>query len=589
MRDIVKAAFCRTIALLALLFVAMPFGVYAQTEDNNSAEVQTGDMFKYQSFLHEAIRQRHLGNHDAVAELLEYCIKLNPNSAVALYEMAKYHNALQQDSVAKAYIERAVKISPDNYWYSNALAAVYVKEDRIDEAIKVVNNLSKKYPGKSDVLFMLIDLYTRSEDYKSVIETLNRLEVKEGKSEQISTEKFRYYVLMKDEKRAYEEIMSLADEYPNDLRYKVLLGDMYVNHGHMDKAYEVYKAVEEKDSTNINVMLSLADFYGKTGQDSLYQKQIEKLVLNNRLSNDMRVQIMTSVVYDDITNKGDSTKVLDKFRKILSFPQENIAMAELCVRYMVSKNMPTDSVKPVLNLMLDIDPEYITAREQLLSYALDKEDTAEIYRICKQAVDISIKDPIYYYFLGIVYYQRDEFQLAVQVIRRGLECVKEDTQIDIIANSYSILGDLYHKEGDDKAAFEAYDSCLIYKPNEVGVLNNYAYYLSLERQDLERAEQMSAKTLVAEPDNPIYIDTYAWILFMLERYDEARTHIDKTLQILGDSITSDDSNIVEHAGDIYWKCGEKEEALRLWVKAQELGNDSAILAKKIKKKKYIAE
>ena len=579
----------KTLLLTALLLIAMPFAIYAQQSENDTTCVQDDLMRRYEYFLLEAVRQRQLGNHDAAVELLSHCLYLNPNSDVALYEMAKYKSYLQEDSIAEEYLERAVKLAPDNYWYSTALVNTYYKEGRINEAINVVEDLSKKYPGKSDLLLMLMDLYTRTEDYPKVIKTLDRLEVKEGKSEQIITEKFRIYVQMKDEKRAYEEIMNLAKEYPNDLRYKVLLGDMYVQHGHMDKAHEVYKAVEQEDSTNINVMLSLADFYNKQGQDSLYQKQIEKLVLNNRLSNDMRVQIMTNVVYENLANKSDSTEVLNKFRKILSYPQENSSMTELCVRYMVSIQMPPDSIKPVLKALLNIDPENEDARNQLLSYAMQENDTAEIYRICKPAVDIATNNPIYYYFLGIIYYQREEPQMAIQTLRKGLNTVREDTQIDIISNSYTLLGDLYHDLGDDEKAFEAYDSCLIYTPNDVGALNNYAYYLSLKKQDLERAEQMSAKTLVQEPDNYTYIDTYAWILFMLERYDEAKNQIDKALEIIGEDISPDDSNIIEHAGDIYYKTGDKEDALQLWQKAKNLGGDSPILEKKLKKKKYIAE
>lgn len=588
MRDI-TSLLRRTILLTALLFIAMPFAIHAQQSENDTTDVQGELTRRYEYFLLEAVRQRQLGNHDAAVELFNHCLHLNPNSDVALYEMAKYKSYLQEDSVAEDYLERAVKLAPDNYWYSTALVNIYHKEGRIDEAITVVENLSKKYPGKSDLLLMLMDLYTRNEDYPNVIKTLDRLEVKEGKSEQISTEKFRIYVQMKDEKRAYEEIMNLAKEYPNDLRYKVLLGDMYVQHGHMDKALEVYKAVEQEDSTNLNVMLSLADFYNKQNQDSLYQKQIEKLVLNNRLSNDMRVQIMTNVVYENLANKDDSTKVLDKFRKILSYPQENSNMTELCVRYMVSIQMPPDSIRPVLKSLLSIDPENEDARGQLLNYAIQENDTAEIYSICKPAVDISTNDPTYYYLLGIIYYQREEPQMAIQTLRKGLDNVRKDTQISIISNSYTMLGDLYHELGDDEKAFEAYDSCLIYTPNDVGALNNYAYYLSLKKQDLERAEQMSAKTLVQEPDNYTYIDTYAWILFMLERYDEAKVQIDKALEVMGEDISADDSNIVEHAGDIYFKAGDKEGALQLWQKAKELGSDSKTLEKKLKKKKYIAE
>ena len=544
---------------------------------------------KYEFFFHEANRQNLLGNYDATVELLTYCLDLNPNSDAALYELSKFQSYLGSDSCAEQYLKRAVELAPDNYWYSNALVGLYVKESKIEDAISVVEELSKKYPKKTDVLLMLVDLYTRNDDFANVIKTLDRLEIKEGKSEQLSMQKFRMYVQMKDEKRAYQEIVSLSEEYPNDLRYRVLLGDLYLDNGEADKALEIYRDVERIDSSNINVMLSLAEYYSKQKQDSLYQQQIEKIVLNPNLNPDMKLQIMTGVVYNNIANKGDTAKVMRMFDRVLATPQENAAMTELCVRYLVSVSAPTSQIKPVLHKMLAIEPEHDTARNQLLSYAVQENDTAAIKQVCLPAVAYSAADPLYYYYLGIVYFQQKQYEEAVQTLSKGLERVQEDTPIDLISNSYTLLGDLYHDLGDDEKAYAAYDSCLIYNPEDVGALNNYAYYLSLNNHDLERAEEMSAKTIEAEPDNHTYIDTYAWILFMQKRYDEAKVQIDRALEVMGDTIEAEDSNIVEHAGDIYFKAGDKEGALRLWIKADQLGNTEApdTLRRKIKTKKYI--
>ena len=121
------------------------------------------------------------------------------------------------------------------------------------------------------------------------------------------------------------------------------------------------------------------------------------------------------------------------------------------------------------------------------------------------------------------------------------------------------------------------------------VLNNYAYFLSLDKKDLERAEEMSAKSLKLEPDNPTYLDTYAWILFQQKRYAEAQVYIDSVLVLLGDSLTADDANLLEHAGDIYYKAGNKSRALDLWKQALELSGDkpSEALEQKVRKRKYI--
>ncbi len=578
------------------MLVALPFGLCSQEPevfqgvDGVMAEDTVGVQRKYEYFFHEALRAKYSGDYASAVELLEHCVRLNPNADAALYELSKYMSVLQRDSLSQAYLQRAVSLAPDNYWYSNALVSMYLQNGQMEEALVLAETLGEKFPNKSDVLVMLIDLYTRVEDYPNVIKTLERLEVKEGKSERISMEKFRVYSMMKDEKHAYEEIVSLSEEYPYDMRYKVLLGDMYLDNGHPDKAYEVYKELEREDSTNINLMLSLASYYESQGMDSLYDRQVERVVMSGSLDNATRKQVMTGIVYNALTQHTDSVRVLNLFGKILAEPQTNTDMVELCARYMVTIQMLADSVKPVLHKMLDIDPESEMARSQLLSYAVQEEDVDAIIKVARPAVDYGVKDPVYYYYLGIAYYQRDSVRTAIDVLQRGLRQVSDNTSIDLIATSYTMIGDMYHKLGDDKRAFEAYDSCLIYKPNEVGALNNYAYYLSLRSENLARAEEMSRKSIEIEPENFTYIDTYAWILFMQKRYEDAKVQIDRALGIMGDEISPDDSNIVEHAGDIYYMAGDKEGAMTLWLKAQELGaSESGTLDKKIRKKKYIAK
>jgi tetratricopeptide (TPR) repeat protein len=153
----------------------------------------------------------------------------------------------------------------------------------------------------------------------------------------------------------------------------------------------------------------------------------------------------------------------------------------------------------------------------------------------------------------------------------------------IVSDFYSIMGDLLHQKGRANEAFAAYDSCLQWKPDNIGCLNNYAYYLSELGTDLDRAEQMSHQTIMAEPRNGTYLDTYAWILFMQKRYSEARIYIDQA--VLNDSARN--SVILEHAGDIYALNDDMEKALDYWMKAQQLDPKNKVLNRKIKRKKYL--
>ena len=154
-----------------------------------------------------------------------------------------------------------------------------------------------------------------------------------------------------------------------------------------------------------------------------------------------------------------------------------------------------------------------------------------------------------------------------------------------MSDFYAVMGDLLHQKGREREAFSAYDSCLVWKRDNIGCLNNYAYYLSLKGERLDEAEQMSYITVKAEPKNATYLDTYAWILYRQQRYAEARIYIDQALQ--NDSLPG--SVVLEHAGDIYAHCDDMSAAITHWQKALAADPENALLRKKIKRKKFIAK
>ena len=174
---------------------------------------------------------------------------------------------------------------------------------------------------------------------------------------------------------------------------------------------------------------------------------------------------------------------------------------------------------------------------------------------------------------------------AVESLKKVVGNRDEHLSDEFISNVFSILGDIYHELGSWDSCVQAYDSALVYNSSNVGALNNYAYYLSMEGVKLDKAEEMSLATIKAEPENPTYIDTYMWILFCKERYQEARAYAEKLLA------TNDDMSAVEysHCGDIFAVCGDTERAVELWSEAQLKGDDSKILKRKIKKKRYIPD
>ena len=524
---------------------------------------------KYDYFFLEAARLKVQKDYDAAFDLLQHCLTINPNASSALYELAQYYLYLKQAPQGQAALEKAVENDPDNYWYSQGLANLYQQQDEKEKAMKLLEDMSVRFTDKLDPLYALLDIYNRQEQYDKVIATLNRIEGKMGKSEQLSMEKFRIYLQMKDNKNAFHEIESLVAEYPMDSRYQVVLGDVYMQHGKKDNAMAMY---------------SLASYYEATGQKDLYQRQLDTLLLNKKVPSETKLNVMRQFVVQNEQDGKDSTRVINLFDRILEQEPDDAGIPMLYAQYLLSKGMNKEAF-PVLRQVLTIDPTNTAARMMLLGEAVRKEDYKDVIDLCEAGVETNPEMLEFYFYLAIAYNQAERTDDVISICQKALTQITADSKKEVVSDFYSILGDAYHTKDLNTEAYAAYDSALVYNSSNIGALNNYAYYLSVERRNLDKAEEMSYKTVKAEPDNATYLDTYAWILFEKGNYAEARLYIDDAMK--NDGGKSD--VIVEHCGDIYYMTGDADKALEYWKQALEIGSKSKTLKQKIQKKKYISD
>ena len=540
---------------------------------------------KYDYFFLEAMRMKGKNEYDAAFGLLQHCLDINPTASSALYEISQYYMFLRQVPQGQVALEQAVAFAPDNYWYSQGLVSLYQQQNELDKAAALLEKMVTRFPSKQDPLFSLLDIYSRQEKYNDVISTLNRLEKRLGKNEQLSMEKFRIYLQMKDDKKAFQEIESLVQEYPMDMRYQVILGDVYLQNGKKQEAYDAYQKVLAVEPDNPMALFSMASYYEQTGQKELYQQQLDTLLLNKKVTSDTKISVMRQVIAENEQSSAkDSTQVIALFDRMMKQDMDDPQIPMLYSQYLLSKNMEQEAV-PVLEQVVDLDPTNKAARLMLVSAAVKKEDYKQIIKVCEPGIEATPDALELYYYLAIAYHQAEQGDSVLSVCNRALEHITPDTRKEVISDFYSIMGDIYHTKKQMTEAYAAYDSALVYNPSNIGALNNYAYYLSVERRDLDKAEEMSYKTVKAEPNNSTYLDTYAWILFEKGNYAEARIYIDNAMK--NDGEKSD--VIVEHCGDIYFMTGDVEGALKYWKKALEMGSESKTLKQKIEKKKDIAE
>jgi tetratricopeptide (TPR) repeat protein len=558
----------------------MAVGVKASAEDGIAS-------LRYDSYFLQALVQREKGNLDAAFDLLQHCIKINPQAAEAYYFLAQYYQILRGDSTnlktAQQYIRKAAELEPDNATFLETVAQSYISQAEYEKAIPVVERLYNQDKSREELLEMLFELYQQTDNTDKAIETLNRLEAAEGKSERLSYAKSEIYTKTGDKKAAIAEMQELARQYPNDLNYKGMYADMLLRNDEEQQALKLYNEILAEEPDNTRAQVSLRSYYRVQGEIEKADSLTEVILLNKNTTNEQRIYLMRQMVADSERTDGDSTQILNMFHKMLAVPQKNADIATLCAAYMDLKKMPRDSVRAMLQTVLSIAPDNAAARLQLVSFAWDRKDHQEVITLCQDARQYNPEEMAFYYYQGMAYYQEEDKDKALEAFQNGIGVINQESNPAIVSDFYAVMGDLLHQKGLARKAFEAYDSCLQWKDDNIMCLNNYAYYLSELDEQLDKAEQMSYKTIKAEPKNATYLDTYAWILFMQGRYAESKVYIDQALQNDSDS----SAVITEHAGDIYIQNKEPERAVELWKQALLLDPQNKILIRKIKQRKYI--
>ena len=529
------------------------------------------------------------GDDSTALQLLDSCRTVNPNAAEAYYRLAQQYFDTGNDSIATKYMERAARLQPANDTYQESVAATYIQQRDYDNAIKAYENLYSHYRERTDILDILVRLYGAKKDYTRMLSTIGRMEKIDGESDELTLLKMNVYEMRHDTKNAYRMLKALNDAHPNEPNYKVMLGNWLMNHNRRDEAFKFLQGALADDPQNAFALNSMYDYYRSGGDNAAADELREKILFSSQTEPKTKVTMLQQAIKESEQNGGDSVTVLNLFDRTMKASPKDADISNMKAMYMKLKGMPDDSVNAAFEHTLSIEPDNNLARVKLIQDKWEKKKWDEAISLSTAGTQYNPDDVVFYYFLGLGYFQKDDDDRALDALKRGVGEINDRTDPDMASDFYGSMGDILFKKKRSKEAFEAYDNSLKWKEDNIVVLNNYAYYLSELRSDLKRAEQMSFKTVQAEPTNATYLDTYAWILFLQKRYDEARAYIDRALENDNDSTNGPSAVVIGHAGDIYCMCGDTGRAVELWQRALKAGGDKAVLTRKIKTKKLKIE
>jgi tetratricopeptide (TPR) repeat protein len=527
---------------------------------------------------YEATKQKILGNYEKAIELYKKALELEPADAAAMYELANIYTDLGKIADALPFAEQAVATDPANKWYRVLLIRLYQAQANYEDAGKIIDELLVTDPDNIEYYQDKALNHIYNNDYKNAIKAYDNLEQKLGVNEDISVQKEKIYIMMGKPEKAIEEIQKLSAAYPEESRYLEMLAELYMTSGMYDDALQVYNQVLVVDPGNPYINISLSDYYRKKGDKVKSLEYLKAGFANPNLDIDSKVSILLAYysvneIYNDYKQEAFELSAL----MIQAHPNDPKAYS-IYADFLVQDERYGEARDAFLKV-ISIDSTKYLIWEQLLFVESELEDTRAMADVSKRALELFPDQPLLYLFAGASNFELKNYEAAAKYFKNGANFVVGNNKM--LAQFYSYLGDTYFQMKDHQKSDEAYEKVLKIEPANLLVLNNYAYYLSLRNENLERAEQMAQTAVEMEPTNSSYLDTYGWVLFKMGKYEDAKTWIEKAIAAGEESAV-----VLEHYGDVMWKLDDKKEAVKYWEKAQKAGEGSEFLEKKVSDKTY---
>lgn len=527
-----------------------PEGHIVIDKRKNAAYFSDGLQCKYREDVQGAIKN------------FEQALNFMPNDAASMYELSEQYVNVGRMNDAFLMIKQAVELDPSNKWYKLRLGQFYRNTEQYDSYIKLYEDLTAQYPDDLDMLTELIDGLLIVEEYDKALDKMDLLEKQIGNNELITEQRLKIYNRLGNSKQVISELQKQIEKNPENTRYYNMLAQVYMNSGKEKDALKMFQKVKELDPNDPYINVALLEYYDKKGDTEKAFDELIEAIRNKNLDLNTKVSI-----YEYWFKKAKESDLVDEQARqcgeafVEMYPEDKIGYMVLGAYY-VSKEQWRNAQTAYMH-SLSIDSTDYVSWQNLVFAEADLKENELVRKHAIKALQYYPMQPVFYWYAGVgcaIAKQNDE---AISYLEKGRRFITDHPLMNSF-NSY--LGDLYHEVGEEVKAFDAYDRVLANDPDNVLVLNNYAYYLSLKNEDLDKALRMSARAVELEPKNATYLDTYAWVLYMKGNFVEAEKQMKKAINLM----ETPDALYYEHYAEIIQKLGREKEALEYQAKAKQL-------------------
>lgn len=517
------------------------------------------------------MKEKMIQNYDGAESEFRQAIQIDPLSGDAHYQLSTVLMTKKRGDEALFEAEKAFKYKANNVWYARYLIELYKNNKSYDQAAGVCE---KAYKANPDIQFLyeLQGLYLYMNKPSKALGVLNEIEKREGIKENTSRQKEEIYLSAGKVKKAIEEIKKLCAFYPDQLTYQGLLADLYMRSGAVSEGVILYKNIQAKEPRNGLAAFSLADYYHSIRDTQQYFEQLQ-MGMKSSLEPKLKMQVLQKIIPSRDFGSSHREKCM-QLAGIFAETNPSSSSPYVIKGDLLLLDRSMEEARKAYLKATSINANEGVAWEQIIFCDQDLKRNDYLMEDCARLTELFPDYSVAYLYYGMACVQLKKYDEGVAMMRKGLEFSGgEEMQVQMLIN----MGDLANGAKLFELSDSCYEAALAWDPKNSFALNNYAYYLSLRNIDLEKAANMSKLSIELDPKNPSNLDTYGWILYQQKKYELAEEFIGRSLEI-----SPNNAEVIEHLGDVNFRLGKKEEAIKAWQKAKQLGGDSQALDEKIK-------
>lgn len=574
--------------LLILLALLLPAAVSGQKKKRGAAEEPQGIRLREAEFYFTE-GEKFFILEDYAKALVYYnrALDINPDNGTIHYKIAEVlSKSDKQDDLVKASlsIEQALKLEKENKYFYLLAATIYNSLGRFDKAASAYESMLEKVKGTEEYLYELAAVYQYGERSDDAIKAYNRAEQIFGVNEVSSIQKLKLYLQSGKTAQALDEGEKLIKSFPGEEQYIMAFTEIISEKGMREPAIRYLEEFISQNPSSGNVKMLLAGFYRDTGQEQKARPFL--LSLFDDPSVELTSKLIVLGAYNGELHQNKTKKVSDPDKESFALqlyeklkaghPQEpsvHVIGGDLFLSTGKNREAQAEYLKAVESGAANFE-----VYENLLFLEVRLEQWDQVIRHAEQALEVYPNQSMIHYFNGIAHLRKRNYQEAIASFEQTKRLSSSNP--GLVSEVNSQLGEAFNATKEYAKSDKAYEEALAFNPNNATVLNNYSYYLALRKENLEKAEKMSATLIKNHPENPTFLDTYAWVLYTREKYKEARKIMERAISTGRATATH-----FEHYGDILYKLGDVEGAVRQWEKARGLNANSETLNKKIANRK----